>query len=125
MRKMWIIVVLIAAILVVGGLGIVTSANSSHGGKITKPLGFGRNAFEIPNGSTVVHVKGITEIYDSSGRLWLKIEDRDVGNVSTPCGIQKATRVYQVPSGSLVKQTSNGTVVYYHGKVILRVLNST
>jgi len=65
MRKVWVTGVLIAAMLVVGSLTIVTSANSSHEGKISKPLGFCGDVFKIPNGSTVVHLKGgITEIYD-------------------------------------------------------------
>ena len=93
--------------------------------KVTKPLGFGRNAFKIPNGSTVVHSNGTTEIYDSSGRFWLRVDDRNAGNITTPFGVKKAANVFQVPSGSFVEQTPNGTVVYYRGKVILRVLNST
>ncbi len=119
-RKYVVILAVLLGLLLAGSLAL-----SKHEGKITKPLGFGRNAFKIPNGSTVVHSNGSTEIYDSSGRLWLRIDDRNAGNVTTPFGVKKATNVFQVPSGSLVKQTSNGTVVYYHGKVILRVLNST
>ncbi len=94
--------------------------------KITRPLGFSKNGvFRIPNGSTILHLKGYTEIYDASGRLWLRIADERVGRVSTPYGPQKATRVYEIPSGSFIKGVSNSTVEVYDpsGNLILRVID--
>jgi len=125
MRKTWVAGFIIAAILVVGSLAITTAANSQPEGKISKPLGFCGDVFKIPNGSTVVHLKGgITEIVDKSGKLWLRIADEEVDNISTPYGLQKATKVYQVPSGSFVKGASKDTVEVYapSGEMILRVV---
>jgi len=119
MMKRIVILTVLLGIILAGSLAL--SGLRGRTVKVAKPLGFGRNAFKIPNGSTVVHSNGTTEIYDSSGRLWLRVDDRNAGNVTTPFGVKKAANVFQVPSDSFVEQTPNGTVVYYRGKVILRV----
>jgi len=95
--------------------------------KLSKPLGIsGNHTFNIPKGATVVHTKdGVTEIYDKYGSLWERFPQEKVDNVSTPYGPQKATKVYELFSGSSVQRASKGEVDIYNpsGEIILRIVD--
>lgn len=118
---------LLAALLLVSVVLVPVVSAQGADDKLSKPLGLsGNNTFNIPKGAKVVHTKvGVTEIYDQSNNLWKRFPQEKVDNVSTPYGPQKATKVYELPSGSSVQQASNGEVEVYDlsGEVILKVVD--
>lgn len=126
MEKKFVILVLAVCLAITVGTG-GSAASRSEGEKISKPLGFGEDSdvFVIPRGSTIVQLLGgVTEIYDSNNKLWLKISDEKVELISTPRGFKKATKVFQVPSGSFITSGSEGVTEVYgpEGDLILKVV---
>jgi hypothetical protein len=79
---------------------------------------------KIPYGSIIRHSKdGMTTVFDPAGKQLLITRDIDAKQVSTPEGIKPASRLHQVPDGSIIRTDGNVTTVYSDGERILTVLN--
>ena len=68
---------------------------------------------------------GSTTIVGPDGNLVISVKNSEVGLIPTTRGMFKATRVYQVPSGSFVHGASPDTIEVYdvNGKLILTVID--
>lgn len=121
---MWL-VVLGLTVLVAFSISVI---GGPSGLKIDKPLGVtgSPDVYNIPVGSTVTHLAdGSTKIVGPDGRLIIFVTSDEVGLVSTPEGMAKATHVYETPSGSFVHSASPNTMEVYDvsGTLILTVID--
>jgi hypothetical protein len=79
---------------------------------------------KIPYGSIIQHSNnGITTVFDSTGKQLFMTNDADAKEIATPEGYLAASKIHQVPNGSIIKTNDEITTVYSEGKCILTVLN--
>lgn len=124
--RFWLIVVML-------GLVVAFSVGATVGEpqlKVQKALGVtaARDVYRIPVGSTVVHLPdGSTRIVGPDGQLVIYARRSEVGFIPTPAGMAKATRVYEVPSGSFVHGASSSTIEIHDadGTLILSVIDQS
>ena len=82
------------------------------------------NGYVIPTGSVIYHSdNNTTRIFDSGGNQQVIISDTGSSSIPTPGGYLPATRIYQVPSGSVIDENGNVTVVSVNGERILTVID--
>ena len=83
-----------------------------------------KNGYSIPMGAIIYHNNdNATRIFDSTGEQQFLINDTPSSLMPTPKGFISATRIYQVPSGSVIRQNGNVTSVSLNGDRILTVIN--
>lgn len=119
------------AIILLLGVLVVFSVGASEGApqlKVQKALGVtgAPDVHQIPVGSTITHLPdGSTTVTGPDGMSVISAQSSEAGLVSTPQGMARATRVYEVPSGSFVHGASPDTIEVYDadGKVILTVID--
>lgn len=123
-RTVWGILA-ITALLVVSSIVVATENPSiktefKRGFSLEKGYGF-----YIPSGSTVYYHRGSTKVFDSNMKLLIEIKDVEVPKLPTPAGYSlPATRIFQVPSGSLIKKEGNTTIILKEGKRLLTVVGT-
>ncbi|MGD0080192.1 MAG: IPT/TIG domain-containing protein, partial [Methanoregula sp.] len=82
------------------------------------------NGYTIPEGAIIYHnYDNTTRIFDSTGEQQLLINDTASSSIPTPKGFASATRIYQVPSGSVIREKGNVTSVSLNGARILTVID--
>jgi len=62
----------------------------------------------------------VTDVYSVNGEFELEAMDSEANTVSTPDGLEKATFVYNVPSGSILQRKE--TYVRFTIQVLLYLL---
>lgn len=122
--RFWLIVLILGLLVAfsVGGTGGAPEL------KIQKALGVtgSPDVYNIPVGSTIIHLPdGSTKIIGPDGMLVISVNSSEVGLITTPGGMAKATHVYEAPSGSFVHGVSPNTIEVYDadGKLILTVID--
>lgn len=81
----------------------------------------GFDVHQLPIGSVVTHHNNLTKVYSPRGEELFSIDDTTVGEIYTPVGPIKSTRIFRVPSGSYVMVSGSVTRVYLNGTCILTV----
>jgi hypothetical protein len=87
----------------------------------------GENKFTVPEGSIIDHSeKGLTRVFDSSGKQTRVIDDDQSSLISTPNGMKPATHVHEVPSGSMISFDGKRTTYVTNGdKLLLTVIDNS
>jgi len=79
---------------------------------------------KIPYRSIIQHSKnGMTRVFDSTGKQLFVTNDADAEKIATPDGYKSASKIHQVPNGSIIRTNGEITTVYSEGERILTVLN--
>ena len=65
----------------------------------------------------------MTRVFDSTGKQLFVTNDADAEKIATPDGYKSASKIHQVPNGSIILTNGEVTTVYSEGKRILTVLN--
>jgi len=79
---------------------------------------------KIPYGSIIQHSKnGMTSVFDSTGKQLLITNDANAKKIAAPGGYKAASKIHQVPNGSIIRTNGEITTVDYEGRRILTVLN--
>jgi hypothetical protein len=74
----------------------------------------------VPFGSIIYHSdKGITSVFDSTGKQLFAVDDSKAAQVFTPHGSQTATFVHEVPEGSFINTQGNTKYTIYKDQIIL------
>ena len=79
----------------------------------------GTDVYSIPVGSIIYHSKGVTTVFDSTGKQILSAEDAKSTMVYTPQGSKSATYVHKIPGGSFINTQNNRTYTIYNNQIIL------
>jgi|WetSurMetagenome_2_1015567.scaffolds.fasta_scaffold01801_3 hypothetical protein len=79
--------------------------------------------YQIPFGSIILYSSnGITRVFDSNGMQLLTANDTNTQKIPTSAGDFFPTSIIQVPSGVLIKENSNSTIVILNNKSILSLV---
>jgi hypothetical protein len=117
-----ILLVLCMAIIMVGPTMADDGYTKIQDGFTVDPS---QHGVSIAQGSTIYHLaNGVTDVYSVNGEFELEAMDSEANTVSTPDGLEKATFVYNVPSGSHITAQRNVCQVYDSGIIILTVVNT-
>lgn len=65
----------------------------------------------------------MTRVFDSAGKQLFVTNDADAEKIATPDGYISASKIHQVPNGSIIRTNDEITTVYSEGERILTVLN--
>jgi hypothetical protein len=77
----------------------------------------------VPQGSTIYHSSdGITRVFDPDGNQIIISLDKTAEKVATPVGYLPATKVYIVPSGSVIKEKERYTQVFEKDTPIVTII---
>ena len=75
---------------------------------------------QIPVGSIIYHSSnGITRVFDSQGKQILIANDNEGELVAAPGGYKPATKIHEIPNGSLIKSKSEVTEIVSEEKKFL------
>ncbi|MDY6918524.1 MAG: hypothetical protein SVP26_11420 [Chloroflexota bacterium] len=78
----------------------------------------------IPNGSIINHLQnGETSVISPAGKTIYKTSNSRSALVPTPYGLQRASEVYNVPSGSRIETCGETTRIFYDEELILTIVN--
>jgi len=79
---------------------------------------------QIPVGSIIYHsTNGITRVFDSQGKQILIANDNEGELIAAPGGYKPATKIHQIPNGSLIKSKGEVTEIVSDEKKVLTVIN--
>jgi len=79
---------------------------------------------QIPVGSIIYHsTNGITRAFDSQGKQILIANDNEGELVAAPGGYKPATKIHEIPNGSLIKSKGEVTEIVSEEKKVLTVIN--